>query len=184
MGARANGLEVLEDETDQVMQDHAMDLIRSSATQASAKLQFARLAFGSAGSAGAQIDVLEAEKVARLVVEAGKHTLEWNGPPARLAKDKVKLLLNMVTLALAALPRGGALKVSVSGEGDGSSFERRCQGDHARIPENLAALLAGSTEQALDSHSIQPFYTLRIAKAADMSFKVESEGGDIVFSAA
>ncbi len=161
-----------------------MDLIRSSATQASAKLQFARLAFGSAGSAGAQIDVLEAEKVARLVVEAGKHTLEWNGPPARLAKDKVKLLLNMVTLALAALPRGGALKVSVSGEGDGSSFEIRCQGDHARIPENLTTLLAGSTEQALDSHSIQPFYTLRIAKAADMSFKVESEGSDIVFSAA
>ena len=183
VGAIANGLEVIDEETDQVMHDHAMNLIRSSVAQASAKLQFARLAFGAAGSAGAEIDILEAEKVARMVAEAGKHTLEWNGPPARLAKDKVKLLLNMVTLALAALPRGGTIKVSISGEGDASSFEARCQGESARVPENLAALMAGSTGQALDAHTIQPFFTLRIAKAAGMSFKAESDGSDIVFSA-
>jgi histidine phosphotransferase ChpT len=183
VGAIANGLEVMDEETDQVMQDHAMALIRSSAAQASAKLQFARLAFGAAGSAGAEIDVLEAEKVARMVAEAGKHTLEWNGPPARLAKDMVKLLLNMVTLGLAALPRGGALKVSIAGEGDASSFELRCEGDSARIPEKLAEFMAGSTELALDAHSIQPFFTLRIARAAGMSLKVENDGSDIVFSA-
>jgi len=183
VGAIANGLEVMDEETDQAMRDHAMDLIRSSAYQASAKLQFARMAFGAAGSAGAEIDILEAEKVARMVVEAGKHTLEWSGPPARLAKDKVKLLLNIVTLALAALPRGGTLKVSISGEGEASSFEVRCQGDSARIPEILASLMAGSTDQTLDAHSIQPFFTLRIAKAAGMSFKVASDGPDIVFTA-
>jgi histidine phosphotransferase ChpT len=184
VGAIANGLEVIDEETDQVMHDHAMNLIRSSAAQASAKLQFARLAFGAAGSAGAEIDTLEAEKVARMVAEAGKHTLEWNGPPARLVKDKVKLLLNMVTLALAALPRGGTIKVSISGEGDASSFEVRCQGESARVPENLAALMAGSTGQALDAHTIQPFFTLRIAKAAGMSLKAESDGSDIIFTAA
>jgi histidine phosphotransferase ChpT len=183
VGAIANGLEVIDEETDQVMHDHAMNLIRSSAAQASAKLQFARLAFGAAGSAGAEIDTLEAEKVARMVAEAGKHTLEWNGPPARLVKDKVKLLLNMVTLALAALPRGGTIKVSISGEGDASSFEVRCQGESARVPENLAALMAGSTGQALDAHTIQPFFTLRIAKAAGMSLKAESDGSDIIFTA-
>jgi histidine phosphotransferase ChpT len=183
VGAIANGLEVMDEETDQVMRDHALDLIRSSATQASAKLQFARLAFGAAGSAGAEIDILEAEKVARMVAEAGKHTLEWSGPPARIVKDKVKLLLNMITLALAALPRGGALKVTISGEGDALSFTVRCQGESARIPEKLAELMTGSTEHALDAHSIQPFYTLRIATAAGMSFKAESDGSDIVFTA-
>lgn len=183
VGAIANGLEVMDEDTDQTMRDHAMDLIRKSAAQASAKLQFARLAFGAAGSAGAEIDIMEAEKVARLVAEAGKHKLEWSGPPARIAKDKVKLLLNMVTLALAALPLGGTLKVSISGEGDGSSFEVRCQGESARIPENLAALMAGSTEQALDAHSIQPFYTLRIASAAGMSLNADSDGPDVVLAA-
>ena len=183
VGAIANGLEVMDEDADQSMRDHAMDLIRKSAAQASAKLQFARLAFGAAGTAGTQIDINEAEKVARAVAESGKHTLEWSGPSATLAKDKVKLLLNMVTLALAALPRGGTLKVSISGEGDASSFEVRCQGDSARIPENLAALMAGSTGQALDAHSIQPYYTLRIASAAGMSLNADSDGSDVVLAA-
>ena len=63
VGAIANGLELMDEETDQDMREQAMDLIRKSATQASAKLQFARLAFGAAGSAGAVIDLNDAEKV-------------------------------------------------------------------------------------------------------------------------
>src|SRR3954468_16264066 len=48
VGAIVNGLEVLEDENDPAMHDFALDLIRKSARQASARLQFARLAFGAA----------------------------------------------------------------------------------------------------------------------------------------
>ena len=53
VGAIANGLEVLNDDDDEIMREHAMTLIQSSAQQASAKLQFARLAFGAAGTAAA-----------------------------------------------------------------------------------------------------------------------------------
>jgi histidine phosphotransferase ChpT len=56
VGAIVNGLEVLEDEKDESMRGFAQDLIKKSAKQASARLQFARLAFGAAGSAGAAID--------------------------------------------------------------------------------------------------------------------------------
>ena len=63
VSAISNGLEMLAEEPDQAMRDAAMDLIRKSAAQASAKLQFARLAFGAAGSAGAEIDLRDAEKV-------------------------------------------------------------------------------------------------------------------------
>ena len=52
VGAIVNGLEVLEDEKDEMMRETAFDLIRKSANQASASLQFCRLAFGAAGSAG------------------------------------------------------------------------------------------------------------------------------------
>ena len=65
VGAIVNGLEVLEDDSDASMRDFALDLIRKSAKQASARLQFARLAFGAAGSAGASIDLGDAEQVAR-----------------------------------------------------------------------------------------------------------------------
>ena len=63
VGAIVNGLEVLEDDSDASMRDFALDLIQKSAKQASARLQFARLAFGAAGSAGASIDLGDAEQV-------------------------------------------------------------------------------------------------------------------------
>ena len=65
VGAIVNGLEVLEDENDPEMKEFALDLIRKSARQASARLQYARLAFGAAGSAGAMIDLGDAGNVAR-----------------------------------------------------------------------------------------------------------------------
>src|ERR1044072_533603 len=94
VSAIANGLEMLAEEPDQAMRDAAMDLISKSAAQASAKLQFARLAFGVAGSAGAEIDLRDAEKVSREFVRgSGKHQVLWQGPPITLPKNKVKLLL-------------------------------------------------------------------------------------------
>lgn len=183
VGAIANGLEVMEEDSDPAMRDHAMDLIRKSASQASAKLQFARLAFGAAGSAGAEIDLNEAQKVARAVAESDKHTLEWNGPAASLSKDKVKLLLNMITLGLSALPRGGAMKVTISGNGPVTAFELRCEGESSRIPEVFENMASGRNGHALDAHSIQPYYTLRIATSANMSLKAEKNGDTIVFAA-
>ena len=183
VGAITNGLEVMAEEADQSMQEHAMDLIRKSAQQASAKLQFARLAFGAAGSSGAEIDLMEAEKVARAVAESDKHSVEWNGPAARLDKDKVKLLLNMVTMALTALPRGGSIKISITEDDSSPAFEIRCQGDSARVPEVVEKMISGANGEALDAHSIQPYYALRIAKEAEMSLKAQMDGEEVMLSA-
>src|SRR3954453_9207239 len=57
VGAIVNGLEVLEHESDASMKEFALDPIRKRARQASVRLQFARLAFGAAGSSGASIDL-------------------------------------------------------------------------------------------------------------------------------
>src|SRR5262249_61769761 len=119
VGAIANGLEMLGEEQDEAMREQTMELIRKSARQASAKLQFARLAFGAAGSAGAEIDLRDAEKVARDFVQGAKHALNWQGPVATLPKDKVKLLLNLVALGAAGLPRGGAGNVGSNDEEPG-----------------------------------------------------------------
>ena len=50
VGAIINGLEVLDEDDSKEMRDFAFDLIRRSASQASAKLQFARLAPVAAAS--------------------------------------------------------------------------------------------------------------------------------------
>src|SRR5438270_1946273 len=65
VGAIVNGFEVLEEESNEETKTFALDLIKKSARQASACLQFCRLAFGAAGSAGAQIDLGDAEKTVR-----------------------------------------------------------------------------------------------------------------------
>ena len=100
VGAIMNGLEVMEEDKDDAeTKTFAMDLIKKSARTASAKLQFCRLAFGAAGSAGAQIDTGDAEKVTRGLIEDGKTSITWNLPRVLLPKNRVKLLLNMVLIA-------------------------------------------------------------------------------------
>src|SRR5688572_753175 len=138
VGAIINGLEVLDEEKDEEMKAFAFDLIRKSAAQASAKLQFARLAFGAAGSAGAEIDLRDAEKVARdFVAGSGKHRVNWRGPAVTLPKNKVKLLLNLVALGVVALPRGGIVDVEIGGIPPEVSFVVRATGDSARLADQV-----------------------------------------------
>src|ERR687890_152640 len=133
VGAIVNGLEVLEDENDASMRDFALDLIRKSSRQASARLQFARLAFGAAGSAGASIDLGDAEQVARGMFQDDRVTLTWNAPSALLPKNRVKLLLNLLVIATNAVPRGGTIDVVVTGDAEAAEFVLTSNGSHARI---------------------------------------------------
>src|SRR5512138_3675722 len=103
VGAIVNGLEVLAEEKDEETKTFALDLIKKSAGTASAKLQFCRIAFGAAGSAGAQIDTGDAEKVVRGLMEDEKTKIAWNVPRVLMAKNRVKLLLNMLLLASQAI---------------------------------------------------------------------------------
>src|SRR3979490_1151395 len=106
-----NGLEVLDDNPKPEDREFALDLIRKSAKTASARLQFCRLAFGAAESAGAQIDVGDAQTMARGHLEDDKTTIVWNLPRVLLPKNRGKLLLNMMVVAQQTIPRGGILTV-------------------------------------------------------------------------
>src|ERR1700728_4339914 len=136
VGAIVNGIEVMEEDKDEETKTFALDLIKKSARQASAKLQFCRLAFGAAGSAGAQIDVGDAEKAARGLLEDGRTTLVWNLPRELLPKNRVKLLLNMLMIGTGAIPRGGTLTVDPAEGGKG--FRLTAAGLNARLHEGIA----------------------------------------------
>jgi histidine phosphotransferase ChpT len=185
ISAIANGLELLGEEPDEAMREAAMDLIRKSTAQASAKIQFARLAFGAGGSAGAEIDLGDAERVARDFIEGtGKHQISWQGPAVTLPKDKVKLLLNLVALGIVALPRGGALNVEIAGSPPEVTFTVRAKGEAARLNDQIKSLLSGANGVAVDAHSIQPYYASRVAKAAGMTVTVEARDGEVELKAA
>jgi histidine phosphotransferase ChpT len=146
-GAIVNGLEVLEEkDSDEETKTFALDLIKRSARTASARLQFCRLAFGAAGSANAQIDLGNAQAMARGFIEDDKTKLTWNLPHALLPKNRVKLLLNMLIIAGQTIPRGGTLTVDPVGEGETMGFRISASGLNARVPHAVPALLEGVTE--------------------------------------
>jgi histidine phosphotransferase ChpT len=184
VGAIVNGLEVLEDDSDPAMRDIALDLIKRSAAGASAKLQFCRLAFGAAGSAGASIDTGDAEKVARAMLENEKTKLAWNAPRQFLGKNKVKLLLNLCQIASATIPRGGSLEVGLIGEGDSAGVRVAVKGTNPRLQAHFADLLAGRLEEAkVDAHTIQPYFAGLVARECGLAVRIEPGPEGLAFVA-
>jgi histidine phosphotransferase ChpT len=182
VGAIVNGLEVLDDNPKPEDREFALDLIRKSARTASARLQFCRLAFGAAGSSGAQIDLGDAQTMARGHIEDGKTTIAWNLPRLLLPKNRVKLLLNMLVIAQQTIPRGGVLTVDPIGDGETMSFRVTATGLNARVPQNIADMLAGSAHAA-DAHAVQPYYTRLLAEACGVKVKLAAEGEAVVATA-
>ncbi len=183
-GAIVNGLEVLEESTDEETKSFALDLIKKSARTASARLQFCRIAFGAAGSATAQVDLGDAENVARGFIEDDKIKLSWNLSSALLPKNRVKLLLNMILVAAHSIPRGGIVAVEGDGPPEAMTFKISARGLNARIPQAVPALLAGFPERGVvDAHAIQPFYTGLLGRAGGLAVSIEADGDAIIVAA-
>ncbi len=179
-GAIVNGLEVLEESDDAETKTFAMDLIKKSARTASARLQFCRIAFGAAGSAGAQIDTGDAETTARGFIEDDKIKLTWNLQRALLPKNRVKLLLNMLIVGAGAIPRGGTLTADPIGSGETMGFKITATGINARIQQAVPGLLEGQPETGVvDAHAIQPFYTGLLARACGLTVGLTAEGDTV-----
>ena len=184
VGAIANGLELMEEGADAETREMALALIRTSSANASAKLMFARIAFGAAGSAGAAIDTGEAEAVARgYFANEKKITLEWHGMRALMPKNQVKLLLNLLLVAMGAIPRGGNVKVEIEDPNGKPKLVITATGSSARVPAAFLALLNGRFDEQLDAHAVQPLYALKLAEAAKFEIAAMVSGESVVFSA-
>jgi histidine phosphotransferase ChpT len=181
VGAIVNGLEVLEEDKDEETKVFALELIKKSAYVASAKLQFCRIAFGAAGSAGAQIDLGDAEKVARGLLADDKTKITWNLPRELAPKNRVKLLLNMLLIAIGAIPRGGMITVD-PGEG-GKGFRLTAAGLNARLAEATAELLVGTPGHPVDAHAIQPLYTGILARDCGLTLSAAADRETVVLTA-
>jgi len=184
VGAIINGLEVIDEDNGEEMREFAFDLIRRSANQASAKLQFARLAFGAAGSTGAEIDLGDAEKVATGYMAGEKAEFSWQAPRVLMAKNRVKLVLNLILLATAAVPRGGSVSVVIEGEADRPRFTIRSAGPTARIPAAFEKLVPGDIAGiAIDAQAVQAYYAGALARECGMSITAVLDDADVVITA-
>jgi histidine phosphotransferase ChpT len=185
VGAIVNGLEVLEDEKDEEMRGFALDLIKKSARTASARLQFCRLAFGAAGSAGASIDTGDAEQVARGLLADERTRIEWHAARVLMPKNRVKLVLNLCLIAAATIPRGGTIKVVIGSDEAAPHICVEAVGTNARLASHVPRLLAGEAENGtVDGQGIQPFYAGLVARAVDMNLTVTTAPDRVTIEAA
>lgn len=184
VGAIGNGLEVLADPSQVDMQTFAKELIENSTRQARAKLEFARLAFGASSTAGTDIDTREADRVASLLMAGEKADLDWKVAPMLLPKNKAKLLLNMLLIAVAGVPRGGTVTVEVEGDAGRENFTITATGPKTLIPNAVQGLLAGTPEDgSVDARGIQPFYTGVLARLCHMGLNLTLDGDVLRFTA-
>ena len=181
VGAINNGLELLDEGGADA---DALDLIRTSALNASVRLKLARLAFGASGSVGASIDTGEAEKAAREFAAAEKKTeVEWNGPRAIIPKNQVKLLLNLFLVAYGSIPRGGVVTVTLENPELDPSFTIVAKGRMMRLPPKFMEINSGQVEEAIDAHTIQPYYTVMLADEAGMTLSAVQNEEDLTYTA-
>lgn len=181
VGAINNGLELLDEGGADA---DAMDLIRTSALNASVRLKFARLAFGASGSVGASIDTGEAEKAVLDYVSADKKTeVKWSGPRAIIPKNQVKLLLNLFLVAYGAIPRGGEIDVILETLDADPKFRLVSRGRMVRVPPKFLEIHSGELDEAVDAHSIQPYYTVLLADESGMELACSANADEVVFTA-
>ena len=94
-----------------------MGLITQSALQASEKLQFFRLAYGSAGTTASGVSVADAVALIKSVCGNQRTTIETDALDDQPPLGGIKIMLNGAMLAGDCLPRGGVLRLSCGPDG-------------------------------------------------------------------
>jgi histidine phosphotransferase ChpT len=182
LGAVVNGMEVLEDERDPGMRADAIKLVTMSADQALARIQFMRIAFGAAGSAGAELDLGEIGRLTSGLLQGGKIQLAWNAQRLYWPKDWAKLLMNATLLAADCLPRGGLVTVETGADTLVPSFLIRAQGQSARVTEEVAHALAGEATD-VDARHVQPFLTHKLSRSVNTALAIVPMDGMVELKA-
>ena len=174
VGAIYNGLEMIDEDGVSSSRSDTLEVVRNVAEQATARLQFARFAFGAAGSASVEIGLDQARQISSgLAGDGKKYQIIWNETSGALPKNQIKLLLNMIACALTSIPRGGTITVDVSRLGRSLKFILRCTGRAVRAPLYICELIACPDSLEIDALSVQAYYTMRLAGETGMRLSVE-----------
>jgi histidine phosphotransferase ChpT len=174
VAAMENGFQLLDMDQKPESREEAMKLIRHSAEAATAKLKFARIAFGSSGSPTAQVDVGDAGELGKQLFEPDVK-VEFSIPKTLIAKNRVKLLLNLMLIAGGAVPRGGVMKVDPIGSGETMGFMVKVSAERVRVQPVVESLLAGTPSEPVTAQTIQPFYTGVLAREQGMKVTLASD---------
>jgi histidine phosphotransferase ChpT len=163
VGALSNGLELLAEEKDPEMRKRCFELLEQSAHISTSKLKFFRLAYGAAGGFGDQVPSEEPhELISGLVQGNGRITLEWAVSEPTLPKPAVKVLLNLASIAIDALIRGGTLLIGAEQRDGATEIAVHASGQRVAFDANIGKALDGSLDLDELSGRTAPAHLIRL----------------------
>jgi histidine phosphotransferase ChpT len=172
VGAINNGVELLADDPE--FAEDAAQLIGQSAAQATRRLQFYRIAYGSTAAIAAD----SARKATLDLFAESKIACVW--PEALALATGSKIACNLLLVAAEALPRGGGLTLA---DGPSGGIEVLATGEGARLPAHLPDALVGTlAADAVDARSVQAVFTASLVRRAGFLPSIDTPAlGEIVF---
>jgi len=180
IGAISNGIEFMEEMGPDAIEE-AVDLLKFSATQASAKLQAYRMAYG-AGGGDISIKPEDVHKsFAKFIQLDKKITQDWD-PHADIGPDErsegfSKLLMCALLLSCECLPKGGVITVDKAGQNITSI---KASGQDAALKPPMDKALSNEIHQdALEPRYVHAYMSGLLAKQYGFQLepKANTEGG-------
>ena len=182
MGA---ALSVLDDESALDMRDDAIALLRTGAKQIRAKLEYARVCFGAAGSRGGEVSLSEIKSLAEPMFEDSRPDLVWPSDGGAISKTAARVLLNLIWIGVDSLPRGGDVIIEASASSDGGARLRvAAKGMRLRLDEAYQKAIRGERpEDGYDGRSVQPYYAGLIARESGGRAEARLDGDRVELAA-
>ena len=165
------------------MREVALELIKKSAASASARLQFCRLAFGAAGSAGASIDTGDAEAVARGLLATEKTSLAWNARAPARAQEQGQAAAQPLPDRRADHPARRRHHRRSHGEGDGWRCASQAKGATRGCSGVADSCRRAPRGRRVDAHTIQPYFAGLVARECGMEVAITLEAESVTFEA-
>lgn len=179
-----SALELLEEPGDADMKAQAEQLLHNGAESAGARIQLLRYAFGSAGLSDTAADRHEVRRIVEGFMKSHKPSVEWDIDTDHFSCGHARVLMNLVIMATAAIPRGGVVTLRVLNDTNGLSIIAQAKGPKARLSEFTEAALSGNTpEEGWSARTIQPLFAKMVADDLDGDLIAVAAEEEITFTA-
>ncbi|MGE5537871.1 MAG: histidine phosphotransferase family protein [Gemmatimonas sp.] len=185
VSAIGNGVELVT-EFGEDMRGEALALIAQSASEAARRLQFFRVAFGSAaGGDGQSLPLREVRTRALALPLGGRVTVDWpesSGLDPALSRPATKVLLSLFLTAVDGAAGTGTVHLHIAPAG--TAFDVSAAGAKAALDADVVRALAGELPAAEASpRTAVAVHAHIFAREAGLALAVRNDPGRITISA-
>lgn len=179
-----SALEMMQDASDADMKEQTEQLLHNSASHATARLQFLRYAFGSAGLSDSSADRHEMRKVIEQYMDSQKPSLEWDIDTPHFSYSHARVLMNIVLLAIKSIPRGGVVSLKSFNDGNALTIVANAKGPKLMLHEEVEIAIKGEApDGGWKADTIQPYFANLVISDLEGTLSASLKDDSAIFMA-